>query len=491
MKKIDINYKKLLLVIGVMALACSGCRKFLDVGTPITKISGNNAYNDDATATAVITGLYGQLSNNYFYSTYLPATSLFEELSADNLVLFDPPSQAGFDSYYKNALEPTYAASGETYWRTTYQLLYTINTAIVELTGNKNLTPAVSKRLLGEAYFLRAFCYFYLVNIYGDVPLVLTPDYVKNIAIPRTSSALVYDKVSDDLAQAEKLLDYNYAALDVTKTTSDRLRPNLAAVNALQARVYLYRNNYSAAEAAATKVISLSIFSLGNLNEVFLKNSAETIWALQPVTSGYNTVEGQFFKLNSDGPDRDHPIYASASFVNSFEKGDGRKTGWLSSVTTTAGDTYFYPDKYKVPFIDGSTEITEYPIVLRLSEQYLIRAEARNEQGNSVGAVADLNAIRSRSRLIPTPAVPDPLPALRASLSKTELKPLIMRERRVELFAEWGHRWFDLKRSETIDAVMTEAEVYKGGIWEHFKTLYPVPVKEILLDPALTQNQGY
>jgi hypothetical protein len=68
-----------------------------------------------------------------------------------------------------------------------------------------------------------------------------------------------------------------------------------------------------------------------------------------------------------------------------------------------------------------------------------------------------------------------------------------MKERRVELFTEWGHRWFDLKRlgASTIDAVMTTAELYKGGTWINYKSLYPIPVSDILLNSALTQNPGY
>jgi hypothetical protein len=358
------------------------------------------------------------------------------------------------------------------------------------------LTPAVSKRLLGEAYFLRAFNYFYLVNLYGGVPLVLTSDYTINSKMGKTSATNVYTQIIADLAKAETLLNYNYAALDVTQTTSERVRPNLAAVNALQARVNLYLKDYTASEAAATKVINQSgMYSFTPLNTVFLKNSKETIWALQPVDNGFNTGEGQLYTLPSTGPDYDRPVYASTSLVNSFEPGDDRKNNWLGNVIAD-GNTYWYPAKYKIPYVavtDVIVPAKEYTIVLRLAEQYLIRAEARNEQGNTTGAVDDLNALRIRSRAASTVEVPNPLPNLASTLSQGQIRTAIMKERRVELFTEWGHRWFDLKRlgASTIDAVMTTAELYKGGTWINYKSLYPIPVSDILLNSALTQNPGY
>jgi hypothetical protein len=494
MKKIyEFNKNHLIGFLMACILVFSGCKKYLQVDAPETKISTRTAFNNDNTATAVLTGIYAQLSDNYINAVNLPATSFFEELSADNLVLADVAGRPELAVYSQNNLDPTYSINGnQTYWTNTYKLLYTINSAIEALTNNTSLTPAVDKRLLGEAYFLRAFCYFYLTNLYGDVPLILTPNYIQNTKAGRTSSADVYNQIVVDLDNAEPLLDNNYAALDVTKTTTERVRPNLAAVNALKARVYLYQKNYQAAETAATKVITqAALYSFSSLDKVFLKNSSETIWALQPVNVGYNTREGQLYNIPPDGLDYERPVYASASLLSSFEAGDARKDNWVTTITTTGGDTYSYPSKYKVPFIDGSTNQTEYTIVLRLSEQYLIRAEARNEQGNMAGAIGDINVLRTRSRAAATLSTPNPLPDISASLTQTQLRDKILNERRVELFTEWGHRWFDLKRSNTLDAVMTQAELIKGGTWANYKRVCPIPLSDILLNPAITQNPGY
>jgi hypothetical protein len=496
MKRINKNkVRGCLIVILILTFNITACKKNLEVDTPSTYTSTQSAFKNDKTATNILTGLYAQLSDNYINTMGLPATSFFEELSADNLTIYDPNSQAiaQYISFYQNTLEPTYATSyGLTYWTNTYKILYTINATITALSGNKDLSSAVIRRLSGEAYFLRGFCYFYLVNLYGEVPLILTENYQQNAKQPRNNADDIYKQIVSDLVVAESLLDNNYASGDVTQTTTDRLRPNLAAVYALEARVYLFQKNYSAAEIAASKVISQSsLYSLTTLDKTFLKNSTETIWALQPVSNGYNTREAQFYILPSDGPNDEHPAYASANLVSSFELGDDRKKQWLNSINVN-GIEFVYPFKYKVPFIDGSTNnFKEYTIVLRLAEQYLIRAEARNELNNGIGAVEDLNVLRERSRSLPTMNVPNPLPDLSSELSQTQLRTAIFHERRVELFTEWGHRWFDLKRSGVIDSTMISAEQYKGGTWSNYKSLYPIPVSDILLNSEIKQNPGY
>jgi hypothetical protein len=471
-----------------------GCRKYIEVETPQQLISSENAFKNDQVAASVLTGVYAQLSDGQIlFGASMLSTSLIPELSADNLTLYDPIASPNYRDFYKNSLEPRYLNSGNSfaYWYNIYPLVYAVNTAIEGLKDNTVLTTTVKKRLLGEAYFMRGFLYFYLVNFYGGVPLVLSTKYDQTAHLPRNTADEVYSQINSDLALAEGLLDYNYVGANASSTTSDRVRPNLAAVLALEARVFLYEKKYANAEAKATKVISHSSFSLTDLSSTFLKNSLETIWALQPVKIGYNTTEASVFMLPETGPDgSSYPVYASTSLVKSFEPGDNRRNSWLG-IVNVEGIEYYYPSKYKLlPAADPVT-VTENSIVLRLAEQYLIRAEARNEQGNTEGAVEDLNAIRTRSRAEVTKDVPDPLPNLSTSLTQNQIKPIILNERRVELFAEWGHRWFDLKRSATLDVVMTEEEKVKGGIWSNYKSLYPIYRDEILTNQALRQNPGY
>jgi starch-binding outer membrane protein, SusD/RagB family len=490
--KIKIINQSYYLWLCLLPITFTACRKYITVDSPATSMGTVAAFETNTSAAQVLTGLYSGMAGSVAHGS-LVSSCILPELSADNLTLHDPDASPMYVDYYRNMLEPNYFTSNQqdTYWMKLYEMMFTINTAIEQLTGNDKLSPNVAKRLLGEAHFMRAFSYFYLINFYGEVPLILTTNYKQNSILKKNTSAEVYNQILNDLSIAEGLLDYYYFNGDISGNTTNRLRPNLAAVQALQSRVYLYQKNYVEAESAATKVLTQPGYELSSLETAFLKNSAETIWGLQPVEVSINTRLGLFFLIpDATGPNNDsYPVYASTSLLNSFEEGDARKTKWLGP-GTSSGEDYYYIKKYNRAFIPESKVIDEYTIVLRVAELYLIRAEARNEQGNSAGAVEDLNAIRQRSRSTDG-TITNPLPALETTLTSLQLRPIILRERRVELFAEWGHRWFDLRRSGTIDEVMDEEEETKGGSWASHEIYYPIPRDEIKVNTAITQTPGY
>jgi hypothetical protein len=174
------------------------------------------------------------------------------------------------------------------------------------------------------------------------------------------------------------------------------------------------------------------------------------------------------------------PIYLSQSLLNSFEVGDARRTNWVKD-TTISGTTYSYSYKYKLA--KQNDPVNEYIMVLRLGEQYLIRAEARAMQGKFQLAIDDVNTIRFRHGGL---AIPLSTPA-----NQSAAVDIILHERQVELFSEWGHRWLDLKRTGKADAVMSIAAIAKGGSWQTTDQLYPIPLNDIQKDPKLTQNPGY
>lgn len=318
---------------------------------------------------------------------------------------------------------------------------------------------------MGEAKFIRAFCYFYLVNLFGDVPLELSSVYQENQSIARSSAAKVYSQIIDDLNGAIDSLDYAY-------TSSDKGRPNKYAAIALLARVYLYNHDWADAENKATIIINSGVYSMDNdLNSVFKSNSNETIWQLVPVNPYINTWEGnEIIPYSIDAT----PTYLlTNTLVNSFEAGDMRKLAWVQS-ENFSGQRIYYPYKYKINF---APPVTEFYIVQRLAEQFLIRAESRANKGDIVGAQNDLNVIRNRAGLSNTLAN-----------DKTSLLNAIEHERQIELFAEWGHRWFDLKRTGRANTVLGSL---KPSTWQATDTLWPIPNSQILLNPSLNQNAGY
>ena len=469
-----------------LIIAQISCRKLIEVDAPVTSVNAANVYTNDATAAAVLTGIYTKISDQNYDLTLpdnITGMSLFPSLSADDLALYNL-SNPTLVPYYKNDLS-SLTASGGVFWNGIYSIIFVANSAIEGMNNSAGLTPEVKQQLLGEAKFVRAFCYFYLVNLYGDAPLVLTSDYKINSLLPRVPKEQIYQQIIADLKDAQIYLSSNYLMSDALSAyaigTEERVRPTKWAATALLARAYLYTGDYVNAEAQATTVISnSSLYSLSSLNNVFLKNSKEAIWQLQPVRTGTqsNTGEGALFILPATGPDAaGFPVYLSNTLINGFEAGDQRRTNWVDSVTA-GGITYYYAFKYKIGMADAAT--AEYIMIMRLAEQYLIRAEARAQQNNISGAQSDLDEIRGRATLSPISAN-----------DKASLLMAILHERQVELFTEWGHRWFDLKRTGSIDTVMAAIAPGKGGSWSPFKALYPIPSEEKGLDPNLTQNPGY
>jgi len=460
---------------------CS-CSKFVEVEAPKTSINQENVFSNDATATAILTGIYIKMSGRNLSSIGGISTIPFVTgLSGDELILYNNVNNPIYIAYYQNSLT-TSNVGAQDYWNELYKTIYTCNSAIEGLDKATSISPIVKKQLLGESKFIRALNFFYLLNLYGDLPITRTTDYSINGTLNRSPKSQVYELIIQDLLDALNLLTDNYVDNSLVNPTSERVRPNVWAAKALLARVYLYNKNYVEAENMASQVINnTALYHLNALNEIFLKNSAEAIWQLQPVNNDFNTEDARFFIIPQTGLSDQWPVYLSQQLLSSFETGDRRKTQWLGffvDTTITPHKTYYYPFKYKVS--ERYEPVTEYATVLRLGEQYLIRAEARAQLGKLTEAADDLYSIRERAglgKVIPS--------------SQLAMLEAILHERQVELFTEWGHRWLDLKRFKKVDEVMTIVTPLKGGVWSTNWQLYPIPEADMRFNPNIIQNPGY
>ena len=482
---------------GLLLILSSGCKKFVDAGLPDNKLASTTVFSTDQTALGAMTGLYSTMTQN---TVLLVAYSSMPALSADELTNYS--TDAATVQLYSNSIAVS-TSTTDNLWTTAYKLIYMANAAIQGVQQSTTLTAPVSAQVMGEAEFMRAFFYFYLVNQYGAVPLVTTPDYVTNESIKRSAPADVYAQIVSDLKDAQTKLTDNY--MDGTgSVTTERIRPNKDAATALLARTYLYMGNWAAADSQATAVINNTAeYSLDSLNGVFLANSTEAIFQFQPSgIGGLNTGEGYWYILTSDPSNSSNVTSGkiatiSSSLLNAFEPGDNRAADWVGSYNDGT-NTYYFPYKYKIGTY-GNANITEYSMVLRLGEQYLVRAEAKIQEGQTDAGIADLNTLRSRARAAASVTVPNPLPALAGGLSKTAAMTALVQERRIELFSEFGHRWYDLKRMPGLsnpsgslaDEVMPAATTAKGGTWNDEWELYPVPVMDMESDRNLVQNPGY
>jgi hypothetical protein len=350
----------------------------------------------------------------------------------------------------------------EALWNFSYNIVYQANAIIEGLHKSGKVSPGTALQLEGEARFIRAFNYFYLVNLFGGVPLITETDYRKTRLLSRASVDSVYGLIESDLLLAQTLLKVDYI-------TVNRLRPNRATATALLARMYLYRRKYSDAQMQASIVLEDNMYALdSNLNKTFLPGSTETIWQLMPVDPTSNTMEGRYFVTGIP----QFNILTNV-LVHHFEVGDKRRINWINSYKYLS-DSFYFPYKYKRASKLPAEEYSEYSIVFRLPEMYLIRAEARANLSDISGSRADLDSIRVRAGLPLTPMV-----------DQSNLLLAIEKERWSEFFTEYGHRWLDLKRTDR--AVM----VLGNGISQN-DLLYPVPLAEFQKAPNLgDQNSGY
>lgn len=447
--------------------AAASCDELVTVGKPDTGMVRGAVFESNATAQAAMAGVYLKLAgSSSFAGGGFGSVTVLEGTYADELYSYGTSASSSTAFYLNTVSAPN--ATVSSLWTGIYNIVYSANSILEGLGASTGTSEAVRNQLTGEALFIRAFCHFYLVNLFGDIPYIESTDYTINAAVSRIPVDEVYARLIADLQKARGLLANDYPS-------PERVRVNKGAAIALLARVYLYNRQWTDAEAQATDLIenNTAQYTLtSRLDSVFRKTSNETLWQLIP---DYNsTNEGALFKLLAP------PKYVALrnEVFQAFETGDQRKTTWVGTYTSSSGLTkWYFPYKYVESSANGKGR--EYSVVLRLAEVYLIRAEARAQQENLFGsnsAESDLNTIRTRAGLDDV-----------AADNKDEVLDAIERERRIELFTEWGHRFFDLKRWNRLDAVLAATK----SNWNETDALLPIPQNEIIVNPKLTQNDGY
>jgi hypothetical protein len=458
--KTIINLYKNFSFIFLTVVAFGSCKKFVQVGPPPTQIQSKQIFSDEQSAMAAANGLYSMLGVGNL-NILNGGITLYTGAASDEL--YPTASNVDVNPFYTNSVPANHSNLYNRLWKSAYNNngIYTTN-AILEGLNSSSISDSIKKQLTGEVKVIRALEYFYLLNLFGDVPLVTTTDFETSSVLSRTSSEKIYQFLIRELNEASLLLD---------SSTDNRAKINKWAAVSLLARVYLYKSDWANAEGRATEVINSGRYSLNtNPSTVFSSiSSNETIWQLARDNS--NTAEGATFMPSSTTV---KPTYALTTYLlNGFEPGDARKTAWISK-NKVAGVDYYYPYKYKSR---TATQPGEYYILLRLAELYLIRAEARAQKGDIAGASSDLNLIRTRAGLPNTTAV-----------TQASLLDAVFKEKQTELFCELGHRWFDLKRTGKADLVLTST---KGNNWQSTDALLPIPQAEIDKNPNLKQNPGY
>ena len=461
----------------VLTILTASCKKLVEIDAPVDTVTTKQVFASNKEADWAVSGLYSKMINGFTADLITSNAeknfsaglcTILGGLSSDELR--SPLNDEAYLFFNINKLTVYRSEASIHLWQTAYKAIFDANAIIEGIAASESeyLTDSTRKQLTGEALSIRAFAYFNLVNFFGDLPLPLTTDFNKTARLTRSTVAKVYEQILADLRQAIPLLQTDYTA-----GKSERVRINRWFAEALMARASLFSGDYQGAITSATNVIEQT--QLYKLEEepsnAFLSTSTEAILQLKQnniSALGNATPEGYAitnrFTLNEQ-------------LVNSFEAADKRKAAWIK-----LSDDEFFPAKYKIGSTNPYDSPLEYYMVMRLAELYLIRAEASIlfSASNTGDAIADLNVLRKRANatLLPT------------DLSPEEVITAIGKERQLELFAEWGHRWFDLKRTGKASAVLSVLNYKMPWDGDH-QLLYPIPLDDIRDNNNLKQNSGY
>ncbi len=498
------------IVVIALGLTFTSCGKtFLEKYDP-TQLNAGNFYKTEKQMEQAVNGIYSQMQDlvriQWIYTEYISDNTTLHFNIGDR---GQGPDLEAIEYWQINS-----STNRITQW---YNLLYTglgnINTILSKLPGAE-MTDAARSNFEGQLKFFRAFYYFQLVQGFGDVIIVTEPINSPAAAytFSRSPAADVYKLIESDLTFAVSSLPVPSAI-----GASDIGRISKGAALSLLGKVYLTQKKYTDAVTSLKQVITLGYSLMANYADVFdpaKKNNAESVFEVQFQAdseigewSGFldtfypRESYGAVIKFsNANGGGWNIP---TLDIIGAYETGDLRKAVSLKEgytnlqgvwVAVPFVSKYYHPDSYTIKGRQGDN----WPVI-RYADVLLMLSEAINEQSGPTGeALGYLNQIRVRAGL----------KAL-DGLGKDLFHTAVLHERRIELAFE-NDRWYQLKRTMSStelasflnangDFERAHPSTDRGGIpfsagdykFESYEALFPIPANEILINKALTQNQGY
>lgn len=449
-------------IAALMLLPLTGCEDFIEPDMPATQTSSAQVFEELATADAAMQENYIRLRDRVLLMGSSNGLGALMGLYTDELQNWKL-SNADAQSFYTNTVFPQNGTLTQL-WNESYNVVYNCNKIIEGLAISSGISENHKQRITGEALLVRTMVHFYLSQLFGDIPYVTGTDYRINTRIDKTDWSVLYRYLISDGERAFSLLKEQPA---VNNTAVNKF-----TVAAFMSRLHLYGENWQEVADYSDYVLNQGNFQLEEeLDRVFLKESKSTIWQFKPQSEGNNTHEARYYSFTS-APPPDNSM--SVALVESFETGDLRREVWIKEVEGGAETDFYHAFKYKEAQNTPSSK--EYSVVFRLEEMYFNRLEAYLNIGQYQLALDDWNRLRFRSGLVEYEQVP------------ADWKQRLLQERRAEFFCEFGHRFFDLKRTGMLASEMIKT---KTG-WRHYLDLLPLPQAELLLNPnLLPQNEGY
>lgn len=510
--RLNIKYTSTILSLAVILLGGS-CKKFLDEQDP-SNLTPDTYYTIPEHAEAAVAAAYAQtrfIGNG--------AGIFAANFSMLELVTGTAKTETGQNSDINNLVGLSYNGENlliRNWWAGLYSVIAQTNLTLEKVPGINPMDANRKMQILAEAKFLRAWSYFYLVRLYGDVPLITAPQTVESEDFypTRTSSEEVYNQIIQDLKDAEE------GGLPWTDRSG---RANKAAVKALLSKVYLTMAGfplnkgaeyYRFAAEKSLDVISNSGISLfpkyGDLHAIAKENQDEHIFEIQYLATVAGNPMQQLllpnFKDVSAWSDEIGSTVPTVQFYNSYDAGDLRakdREGFFYTSYYTGGSgelkalnaPYIFKH-FDIPAhgtlgVKGTTQSDLNWPQIRYADVLLVYAEAQNKADGSPNAKAyeSLNAIRSRAQLAPL-----------SGLNPTQFEEAVWKERWHELCYE-GVTWFDMIRlRKAFNSTTKTFENFTGHKFADNNTvvlgdkhlLFPLPTVEIQNNPNLRpQNPGY
>jgi len=538
MKKINLNI--IIILIAASFLIPVSCNKdILDQANP-NEIPTLGFWRDATDAQLAVNGMYHPFTGTFHWGRITHVGAL---LRTDAMNIIPNAANTALSTLEGS---PGLARWAEEPYQESYKVIFRANTILENVNATNVSDDATRNGIVGQAYFFRAFSYFYLTNMYGNVPLVSkTPDVTNDDELfpSQVGKQAIWDLIVSDLEQAESLLPDSWNAEDLG-------RPTKWSATAMKGKSLLYRsgllgtNEYGAAATAFEQVVNSGNFSLLPLSQYsdnftqVNENNSESIFELQyhPIGNG-NFVWGQDipnagtqgnfvieYAPPTQSPDAGHIINPWVKNLYEANGDEGRRNATIA---------FDYPGctvNDGIPFTEGmSGDIDvvaalvdaneanaglepiftrkysglELPIggtgflgddygpnwrIIRYSDVLLMLAESLNESGQTAMAETYLNMVRSRAEI-----------GELAGLGKEDMRQAIIDERVMELTGE-GHRFFDLVRWNLAETYLGSNSAHdgphpksiSGGIFESNQDeVIWIPRSEILANPNLEQNPGY
>ena len=448
-------------------------------------------------------GVYAKMSDIYWYNINFPLHALWL-LPGDDLTSIRPYPYEVFRTLQPNDWRI------RTYYTTAYQLINRANTLLEKIEKDEQSDypvfsdASVRDEFKGEALCLRGIMNFQLWNYFGTSPnITFRISTRENIYPPNAEENELLDQAISDFKMSVDLLPASRNDAERGRITKSSALGYLGKALVFKANVTQDMNQYTEAISYFNKITDKSLVAnYGDNFSATTENNAESLFEFQAsqtfadqpwLSNDADADNGSFaayygyFNNHWSWWDQT-PIIPTRKLIDAIDPGDPRLPYILDTATGLIRK-YLVDD---IPASSGMQSVNN-PRLLRYADILLLQAEALNETGDQDGAVTLINQVRTRSRNMGYTGVPANLPT---SNDQEQIRRWIQEERFVELAAEEGHRWLDLRRWEMAGWIDLESWDFSSASQSFLiqmpeNLLFPIPDFEVDLNPNVLQNDGY